>query len=179
MKTGCINTVCSGFVQTDSQIALGSIIEPASKYEGPQYEIQLDVFKDLSSGGTWWLVFGRDKPVGYWPEELFTNLSSHAENMAWGGYAYGPKDRPSPPMGSSYFPFKGFGRACYFRKIQLMDMYRAFYDPQREDLSFGSESPCYGIVAGFLDENWRCSLLFGGPGCLLHDKDTIGAAQNP
>ncbi|XP_068639227.1 protein neprosin-like [Aristolochia californica] len=88
-NTGCYNTLCPGFVQIDTQIPLGTVIEPVSEYKGPQFEIQLDVFKDLSSGGIWWLVFNGTKPVGYWPMELFSNLPDHAETMAWGGYVHG------------------------------------------------------------------------------------------
>ncbi|XP_068646098.1 protein neprosin-like [Aristolochia californica] len=164
-KTGCYNTFCPGFVQIDTEMPLGAFIRPLSNYEGSQFDIQLDVFKDLSSDGTWWLVYNGIRPVGYWPMELFSKLPDHAETMAWGGYVYGPKARPSPPMGSGYFAHFGYGRACFFRNIQLMDNFRAFYDPQEGNLRYGSNSQCYDWSGSCEDGSWGCGLYFGGPGC--------------
>ncbi|XP_068646320.1 protein neprosin-like [Aristolochia californica] len=164
-KTGCFNMFCPGFVQIDTEFPLGTELRPLSVHNGPQYKVKLDLFKDLSSGGDWWLVHGGDKPIGYWPSELLTNLSSYSEAMAWGGYVYGPTDRPSPAMGSGYFPYEGYGVGCFFRGIKLMDMYRAFYTPRDKYLSH-AHTRCYGLETGSIgNKDWGLFVYFGGPTC--------------
>jgi hypothetical protein len=43
--TGCYNLLCSGFVQTNSRIAMGAAISPTSGYKGGQFDISLLVWK--------------------------------------------------------------------------------------------------------------------------------------
>lgn len=43
--TGCYNLLCSGFVQTNSKIAIGAAISPTSSYDGGQFDISLLVWK--------------------------------------------------------------------------------------------------------------------------------------
>ncbi|PKI42655.1 hypothetical protein CRG98_036937, partial [Punica granatum] len=43
--SGCYNLLCSGFVQTDSRIALGAAISPTSSYNGGQFDISLLIWK--------------------------------------------------------------------------------------------------------------------------------------
>ncbi|KAG9441278.1 hypothetical protein H6P81_017132 [Aristolochia fimbriata] len=127
-ETGCFNTLCPGFVQIDTQVPLGADLGPVSVYKGFQYELQFDLFKDLSMGD-WWLVVGDNKSVGYWPSELFTAINEYSDRVAWGGYTYGPSDRAPPPLGSAHYPFEGYGKTCYIRHIQLMNRYKTFYPP--------------------------------------------------
>ncbi|KAG9441277.1 hypothetical protein H6P81_017131 [Aristolochia fimbriata] len=137
MNTGCFNTFCPGFVQIDTQFPLGTVIKPLSEFKGTQYEIHVDVFKDLSSDGNWWLVINNNKPVGYWPFELFNGLPDHAKMVQWGGYVHGhPGDQV--PMGSADHAYEGYGRACFTNRIKLMDNFRAFYDPQKKDVVFSA-----------------------------------------
>lgn len=42
-RTGCINLICAGFVQTSSVIALGSTFTNVSKLHGPQFQINLRI----------------------------------------------------------------------------------------------------------------------------------------
>ncbi|KAG9441275.1 hypothetical protein H6P81_017129 [Aristolochia fimbriata] len=163
--TGCFNTLCPGFVQIDTQVPLGTVIKPLSEYKGPQFQIRVDVFKDLSSDGNWWLVINGDKSVGYWPAELFSGLADHAKNMHWGGFVNGLPYLPSPPMGSGYDADGGYGRACFTKDIQLMDNFRAFYDPQKEDVYFVAGHPCYPWKGRCDDDGQGCFLYFGGHGC--------------
>ncbi|KAJ7953576.1 Protein of Unknown Function (DUF239) [Quillaja saponaria] len=55
--TGCYNLLCSGFVQTNSRIAIGAAISPTSSYSGGQFDISLLIWKDPKHGN-WWLEFG-------------------------------------------------------------------------------------------------------------------------
>jgi hypothetical protein len=73
--TGCYNTLCPGFVQTSSRIAIGASISPVSSAGGAQYDMRLLVWKD-SKLGNWWLRYG-DQLVGYWPAQLFTLINSN------------------------------------------------------------------------------------------------------
>ncbi|XBI54145.1 hypothetical protein VPH35_036240 [Triticum aestivum] len=43
--TGCYNLLCSGFIQTNNQIAMGASIFPISNYGGSQYDINILVWK--------------------------------------------------------------------------------------------------------------------------------------
>jgi Neprosin len=43
--TGCYNLLCSGFIQINSEIAMGASIYPASNYRGSQYDISILVWK--------------------------------------------------------------------------------------------------------------------------------------
>lgn len=43
-KTGCINLLCSGFVQTTTKFALGAAIEPVSRARGDQYYMAFSMY---------------------------------------------------------------------------------------------------------------------------------------
>ena len=43
--TGCYNMLCSGFIQINSEVAMGASIFPLSGYSGNQYDISLLIWK--------------------------------------------------------------------------------------------------------------------------------------
>lgn len=43
--TGCYNLLCSGFIQVNSEIAMGASISPVSAYRNSQYDISILVWK--------------------------------------------------------------------------------------------------------------------------------------
>jgi hypothetical protein len=43
--TGCYNLLCSGFIQINSQIAMGASISPVSGFHNPQYDISITIWK--------------------------------------------------------------------------------------------------------------------------------------
>lgn len=43
--TGCYNLLCSGFIQINSEIAMGATIFPVSGYHGSQYDINILIWK--------------------------------------------------------------------------------------------------------------------------------------
>lgn len=50
--TGCYNLLCSGFIQVNSEIAMGASISPVSAYRNAQYDISILIWKvilELSS----------------------------------------------------------------------------------------------------------------------------------
>ncbi|KAI4368574.1 hypothetical protein MLD38_017117 [Melastoma candidum] len=82
--TGCYNLLCSGFIQINSEIAMGASISPVSAYRNPQYDIGILVWKDPSQGH-WWMQFGDGHVMGYWPSFMFTYLGEGASMIEWGG----------------------------------------------------------------------------------------------
>ncbi|XP_028777885.1 uncharacterized protein LOC114734416 [Neltuma alba] len=85
-NTGCYDLLCSGFVQVYSAVALGSSIMPLSLYNdtNSQYQITITIWKDKGDGD-WWMRYGTDQIVGYWPSSLFSSLSDSATVIEWGG----------------------------------------------------------------------------------------------
>lgn len=47
--TGCYNLLCSGFIQINSQIAMGASISPVSGFHNPQYDISITIWKVKTS----------------------------------------------------------------------------------------------------------------------------------
>ncbi|KAH9307378.1 hypothetical protein KI387_035289, partial [Taxus chinensis] len=122
-ETGCYNLLCSGFVQTNSKIAIGAAISPVSKLSGTQYDITMLIWKDPKQGN-WWMEFADNTLVGYWPSELFTHLADHASMVEWGGEVVNTEaggEHTSTQMGSGHFAQEGFGRASYFRNLEIVD----------------------------------------------------------
>ncbi|KAI7724775.1 hypothetical protein M8C21_031200, partial [Ambrosia artemisiifolia] len=121
--TGCYNLLCSGFVQTNNRIAIGAAISPTSSYNGGQFDISLLIWKDPKHGN-WWLEFGSGVLVGYWPASLFTHLRDHASMVQFGGEIVNSQasgSHTSTQMGSGHFSGEGFGKASYFRNMQVVD----------------------------------------------------------
>lgn len=83
-------------MQVSKDIPLGSFFLP-SVYGGKQNDFACNIFKDPKSGN-WWLSFGDDDQIGYWPSSLFSSLSSSATEIAWGGAVFTTNNEASPPM---------------------------------------------------------------------------------
>ncbi|KAK4791825.1 hypothetical protein SAY86_032238 [Trapa natans] len=47
--TGCYNLLCSGFIQINSEIAMGASISPLSSYRGSQYDISILIWKVINT----------------------------------------------------------------------------------------------------------------------------------
>ncbi|XP_074337366.1 protein neprosin-like [Apium graveolens] len=86
-KTGCFDQTCPGFVQTNSKIALGAAIHPISGPNGLPYKISIYIYKDFITNN-WWLQYGDNINIGYWPPELFKMLWYQANLVEWGGEVY-------------------------------------------------------------------------------------------
>ncbi|XP_038891414.1 uncharacterized protein LOC120080834 isoform X1 [Benincasa hispida] len=162
--TGCYNLLCSGFVQTNNRIAIGAAISPTSSYNGGQFDISLLVWKDPKHGN-WWLEFGSGVLVGYWPAFLFTHLRSHATMIQFGGEVV--NSRPSgfhtaTQMGSGHFAGEGFGKASYFRNLQVVDWDNSLIP--LSNLKVLADHPnCYNIQGG-INRVWGNYFYYGGPG---------------
>ncbi|XP_010547698.1 PREDICTED: uncharacterized protein LOC104819360 [Tarenaya hassleriana] len=162
--TGCYNLLCSGFVQTNSEIAIGAAISPTSSYEGGQFDITLLIWKDPKHGN-WWLEFGSGILVGYWPSFLFTHLRDHASMVQYGGEIVNSSpfgDHTATQMGSGHFAEEGFSKASYYRNIQIVDWDNNLVPPT--NLKVIADHPnCYDIQGG-INKVWGNYFYYGGPG---------------
>ncbi|KAL5196689.1 hypothetical protein ABZP36_000201 [Zizania latifolia] len=162
--TGCYNLFCSGFIQTSSEIAMGASIFPVSNYGGSQYEISILIWKDAKEG-KWWMQFGRDYVLGYWPSFLFSYLADSASTIQWGGEVVNSEPdgaHTSTQMGSGHFPEEGFGKASYFKNIQVVDSSNQLKE-LRDVTTFTEQPSCYDMQ---YDNNgdWGSYFYYGGPG---------------
>lgn len=162
--TGCYNLLCSGFIQTNNRIAIGAAISPTSSYSGGQFDISLLVWKDPKHGN-WWLEFGSGILVGYWPSFLFTHLRDHASMVQFGGEVVNSRPsgfHTSTQMGSGHFAGEGFGKASYFRNLQVVDWDNSLI-PLSNLRVLADHPNCYDIQGG-INNVWGNYFYYGGPG---------------
>ncbi|KAL3622385.1 hypothetical protein CASFOL_033796 [Castilleja foliolosa] len=162
--TGCYNLLCSGFIQINNEIAMGASIFPISSYGGSQYDISILVWKDPKEGN-WWMQFGNDNVLGYWPAFLFSYLSDSASMIEWGGEVVNSAsdgEHTTTQMGSGNFAEEGFGKASYVRNIQVVDSSNNLRAPKDVN-TFTEQSSCYNVQLGKSGE-WGNYFYYGGPG---------------
>ncbi|KAK7405486.1 hypothetical protein VNO78_06829 [Psophocarpus tetragonolobus] len=162
-KTGCINMLCRGFVQVNKGTYLGLRVNRTSIYGGPAREFEFSISQDVSTKN-WWLMLG-NIGFGYYPRELFSNLTS-ADHVGLGGRTRTAPNAASPQMGSGHFPDRDISHSCYyFRNISYHDKSRTNFVPERyETTSFTDNSNCFGVEYRGFPGNVGYFLQFGGPG---------------
>ncbi|XP_024628816.1 uncharacterized protein [Medicago truncatula] len=163
-QTGCYDLLCPGFVQTNNKFAIGTPISPISTYNGGQYEITLFIFKDPTNG-SWWLEYGLGNPIGYWPSSLFTTLKDNATIVQFGGEIVNAKSTgayTSTQMGSGHFAEEGYGKASYFRNMQVVGS-KNFLTPLSNPTYTADQPNCYNVQGRFNDK-WGHHFYYGGPG---------------
>ncbi|KAG0460478.1 hypothetical protein HPP92_020775 [Vanilla planifolia] len=162
--TGCYNLLCSGFIQTNSEVVIGGSISPVSSIGGEQIDITILIWKDPKQGN-WWLKFGDDMPVGYWPAELFTHLANGATKVQWGGEIIDsrPNGRhTSTQMGSGLFAEEGFARSSYFDNLEVVDATNSL-SPVLSVYTQSDNSHCYDIKSSSRSDGGTY-FYYGGPG---------------
>ncbi|RVW48783.1 hypothetical protein CK203_076102 [Vitis vinifera] len=162
--TGCYNLLCSGFIQINSEIAMGASISPVSAFRNSQYDISILVWKDPKEGN-WWMQFGNDYVLGYWPAFLFSYLGDSASMIEWGGEVVNSEpdgQHTSTQMGSGHFPEEGFSKSSYFRNIQIVDSSNNLKAPKGIG-TFTEQSNCYDVQTGS-NGDWGHYFYYGGPG---------------
>ncbi|XP_027921779.1 uncharacterized protein LOC114179583 [Vigna unguiculata] len=162
-RTGCYNLLCPGFVQTNKKIALGAAISPISSYNGGQFDITLLIWKDPKSGN-WWLQYGADNLIGYWPASLFSNLRYHASMIQFGGEIVnlGSSGHTSTQMGSGHFAEEGFGKASYFKNMKVVDWHNSLI-PLSNIKVLVDHPNCYHLQQRS-SKAWGNYFFYGGPG---------------
>ncbi|KAK4433126.1 hypothetical protein Salat_1074800 [Sesamum alatum] len=162
--TGCYNLLCSGFVQTTNEIAIGGAISPISSFGGNQYDITILIWKDPNLGN-WWMGFGENTLVGYWPTEIFSHLADRATMVEWGGEIVNSRanDRhTSTQMGSGHFSEEGFTKASYFRNLEIVDSDNSL-GSAHDIATLAENTNCYNIKSSYNNE-WGTHFYYGGPG---------------
>ncbi|KAF3570371.1 hypothetical protein F2Q69_00061228 [Brassica cretica] len=157
--TGCYNLLCSGFIQTNNRIAIGAAISPVSSYKGGQFDISLLIWKDPKHGH-WWLQFGSGTLVGYWPVSLFTHLMEHGNMVQFGGEIVNAQpdgSHTSTQMGSGHFAGEGFGKASYFRNLEVVDWDNTLI-PISNLRVLADHPNCYDIRGGVNRTNNRIAI---------------------
>ncbi|KAF8040700.1 hypothetical protein BT93_B2817 [Corymbia citriodora subsp. variegata] len=166
IKTGCFNHICPGFVQLSQHQYLGGVISPLSVYGDPnqQYHLPLQIFQD-SATNNWWLIL-QNETLGYWPSDIFTDLSAGAESLSWGGKILLSRSQDQqgnatqPEMGSGHLPQEGFSRACFVLNISLLN--KTFDRSAPKSLAFVTTSrERYDVTVGG-ESNTESTIYFGG-----------------
>ncbi|XP_019418638.1 PREDICTED: uncharacterized protein LOC109329428 [Lupinus angustifolius] len=163
--TGCYNTLCPGFVQTNKRVALGAAITPISSYNGKQFTLNVMVWKDPKSGN-WWLSIGSGILIGYWPSSLFTGLKSHAEKIEFGGEIVNREvnGHTTTKMGSGHFPEEGFRKAAYFKNLNFVNSVKQLFTiPVSKVQEYADRPNCYDIKVSS-SKYLNTHFYFGGPG---------------
>ncbi|XP_042954116.1 uncharacterized protein LOC122290456 isoform X2 [Carya illinoinensis] len=162
--TGCYNLLCSGFIQTNNKVAIGAAISPRSSFNGRQFDIGVMVWKDPKHGH-WWLEFGSGLLVGYWPAFIFSHLRNHASMIQFGGEIVNSRSsgfHTSTQMGSGQFAEEGFGKASYFRNLQVVDWDNNLLPLTNLHL-LADHPSCYDIKQVW-NNAWGTHFFYGGPG---------------
>ncbi|KAI3967551.1 hypothetical protein MKW92_009251 [Papaver armeniacum] len=164
-ETGCFNVLCPGFVQVDSHVSLGAIIEPLSVYGKDAWSLPVKVYRDPQTGN-WWLI--TDKIIGYWPKEIFTHLANNASIIRFGGVAGAEPQTPAPPMGNGYLPqLQDFLKTAYMREMKYIDEkgHSVNLNPYGVPTKHDIKQDCYNILfAGNIGWDYEITMAFGGPG---------------
>ncbi|KAF4376295.1 hypothetical protein F8388_026095 [Cannabis sativa] len=145
-------------------IAIGAAISPVSSFSTNQYDVTILIWKDPKLGN-WWMGFGDNTLVGYWPAELFTHLADHATMVEWGGEVVNSRpngEHTSTQMGSGHFAEDGFGKASYFRNLEVVDSDNSL-SSVRGISTLAENTNCYNIKS-FYNDQWGTYFYYGGPG---------------
>ncbi|KAL5786313.1 hypothetical protein ACOSQ2_008705 [Xanthoceras sorbifolium] len=122
--TGCFDLTCPGFVQTSSEIALGAAIYPISVTNGLPYQIIVYIYNDPITSN-WWVQYGENINIGYWPHDLFSALRTGASTAEWGGEVYSSKLGHPPhtatAMGNGRFADYVFADSGCMKRMRIRD----------------------------------------------------------
>lgn len=114
------------------------------------------------------MQYGDDVNIGYWPADLFSSLSYHAETVEWGGEVYSSKIRTHPhtatAMGNGQFPmFDDYG--CISGCMKRMRVRENSLDLRFPEFvnTYADEYNCYNVyyVEDYVEDP---EFYYGGPG---------------
>ncbi|KAM3255911.1 hypothetical protein ACQJBY_048833 [Aegilops geniculata] len=163
----CPDHDCGAFVQVSSSVGLGGRLKPISIYNGPQYIIDVVIFKDPKTKN-WWVAYGpQNIHIGYWPREIFHFMKDQPNYALWGGYVQGPTaSSDSPQMGSGHFASEGFGKAAFVSNIQIVDNEGKYVTPndKQTGLVATNLSKYTAKVHGYGYSHYGVHTYYGGPG---------------
>ncbi|MQL89464.1 hypothetical protein Taro_022032, partial [Colocasia esculenta] len=166
-ETVCYNLKCPGFVQTNKRTTLGTTLQPVSEYGGPQYAIDVEMFKDNRTGN-WW-VYLQGTEMGYWAKELLPSLEQGAEFVDFGGEVLNLRSsgqHTSTEMGSGHLPYEHFRKSSFFKNVQCLNREYTYQPPNFiRDLS--EKRDCYALEpSSDVSGPWGYFFYYGGAGRL-------------
>ncbi|VAI62180.1 uncharacterized protein [Triticum aestivum] len=163
-KKSCIDFNCPGYVQVHHNVAPGSRIQPSSIYGGVQKVVDVQIFKEPTSGH-WWVSVNKI-PIGYWPGGLFKFIRYKGDFAFWGGQVEGPTAASnSPQMGSGQFASEGFRKAAFMEGIEIADDKGWFVTPDISRVKHGSSDRSKYTADGFeVTKDLGMRIFYGGPG---------------
>ncbi|CAI9093614.1 OLC1v1029161C1 [Oldenlandia corymbosa var. corymbosa] len=167
VNTGCFDLTCPGFVQTSSDIALGAPIYPISDPEGNDPSvITIFIHKDPETNN-WWVNYGEEVNIGYWPAELFNGLCFHAESVQWGGDVYSKRVGMHPGhtatgMGCGQYPSpEPFFGSAFVKRMRVIQ--NKVLVPPAFVNTYADEYRCYRALylSDYVEDP---EFYYGGPG---------------
>jgi Neprosin len=169
-QTGCFNLDCPGFMQINSNWYLGGVFSEYSTLDGPQVGVELQW--KLYSRNWWLFIRGSDgyEAIGYYPTSIYEDgpLSSHADQIEFGGETARKIGDKWPAMGSGIAAERGWSEAAFQSRI--------FWIPRDENDGVGkwanltsidqALSSCYTInlVEAAKGGTWGTYFFYGGSG---------------
>jgi hypothetical protein len=170
--TGCYNNTCGDFVQVSRSIYPGARLTASSSYNGAQYEIGAQWFKDMN-GGSWWLQV-QGQWVGYYPRAGYSaaGVANRAAEIDFGGEIIDNRNlslHTSTDMGSGQVPAAGWRKAAYQRLLRYnyattTNPNTVWNTPATGLTTSRSDAACYDINYYTNDASWGSYFFFGGPG---------------
>ncbi|KAI3996112.1 hypothetical protein MKX01_018181 [Papaver californicum] len=161
LSTRCYNNFCPGFVQVHKSYYLGIPIFPLSTQERRSFIRLSDKYT-----GNWWLGYGPgpNEAIGYWPNNILTNLEEGADRILFGGSAGVNKVGIGPQMGNGYILHLGPLRECELRNMEYINYDGEFVAIGNDlhDLDIMVQSNC-----GYYNVDFKGDgnvLAMGGPG---------------
>ncbi|XP_037481133.1 uncharacterized protein LOC119358830 [Triticum dicoccoides] len=166
LKT-CPDHDCGVFVQVSSSVGLGGRLKPVSVYKGPQYMIDVAIFKDPVTKH-WWVAYGpQNIHIGYWPRQIFHFMKDQCNYALWGGYVQGPTaSSDSPQMGSGHFASEGLGKAAFVRNIEILNKKNKYVIPDENKFGYVTTNLSKYTAKGSVDgySHFGVHTYYGGPG---------------
>jgi hypothetical protein len=165
---GCYNLGCKGFVQTNRSIVIGGGYTLVSTVGGTQRNVTLEAYRDPATGH-WWLRYGGNTWVGYYPNTLFSTagLKNYGKIVEFGGEIIddGLYGASRTDMGSGRWPSEGWTKAAYIKRIHYWGTNKANYETGFA--TFLNNAAGYYNVSSILSSTsttWRKYFYYGGPG---------------
>ncbi|WMV43073.1 hypothetical protein MTR67_036458 [Solanum verrucosum] len=146
----------------NTEVPLDKTFQRNSQRGETSWEDTMAIARDQAKGN-WWLFMEENHiQIGFWPQRIFTELTSFATNVEWGGVVYSPPGVPEPPMGSNFFPVLDSDYDAYCRAITVTNDKGETIDPT-ETTTFVNNPDMYFVfdVHNFKHHHF---VLYGGPG---------------
>ncbi|WMV43913.1 hypothetical protein MTR67_037298 [Solanum verrucosum] len=165
-KKHCFNILCPGFVIVSHEIPVDMLYDQVShRGDNTSLEDEMGISRDLVNGNWWLLMEDNHIKVGFWPQRIFTSLTSFATDVEWGGVVYSPPGVPEPPMGSSFFPVNDTTYDAYCSGLQVLNAKGEMIDVDRV-ITHVDDTNLYKIVdyPHASPGKFQHYILYGGPG---------------